>query len=48
LTTTNIKSIRAAWQTGTPLGNDKFKEKIERTLKQKVGYATRGRPVKRS
>ena len=42
----NIKSIRAAWQTGTPLGNDKFKEKIERTLKQKVGYAIRGRPAK--
>ncbi len=40
--------IRAAWQTGTPLGNDRFKEKIEKTLKQKVGYASRGRPSKRA
>lgn len=38
------KKIRAAWQTGTPLGNDRFKEKIEKTLKCKVGYAARGRP----
>jgi len=40
----DLDSIRAAWQTGTPLGNDRFKEMIEKTLKQKVGYATRGRP----
>ena len=39
--------IRAAWQTGTPLGNDRFIQKIERTLKCKVGYASRGRPKKR-
>ena len=40
----NLKDIRAAWQTGTPLGNDYFKEKIERKLKTKVGQPRRGRP----
>lgn len=39
-----LKSIRAAWQTGTPLGNDCFREKIERKLKISVGQARRGRP----
>jgi len=39
-----LKSIRAAWQTGTPLGNDHFREKIERKLKTKIGQARRGRP----
>jgi putative transposase len=39
-----LKSIRAAWQTGTPLGNDYFREKIERKLKTKIGQARRGRP----
>lgn len=39
-----LKDIRAAWQTGTPLGNDYFKKKIERKLKSKVGQARRGRP----
>jgi len=38
--------IRAAWQTGTPLGNERFKQNIEKTLKTTVGYAKRGRPVK--
>ena len=38
--------IRAAWQTGTPLANDRFKEQIENTLSMKVGYARRGRPKK--
>ena len=42
----NIKEIRAAWQTGTPLGNAHFKKKIERKLKSKVGQARRGRPSK--
>ena len=40
-----LTSIRAAWQTGTPLGNDVFKEKVERKLKCKVGQARRGRPA---
>ena len=41
-----LQDIRSAWQTGTPLGNDRFKQKIEKTLKLKVGYAKRGRPKK--
>ncbi|MCG6969628.1 MAG: transposase [Gammaproteobacteria bacterium] len=41
-----MESIRSAWQTGTPLGNERFKQKIEKTLKMKVGYARRGRPRK--
>ncbi|MDJ0862644.1 MAG: transposase, partial [Gammaproteobacteria bacterium] len=40
-----VRDIRAAWQTGTPLGNDRFRSQLERTLKQKVGQARRGRPV---
>lgn len=44
----DLKDIRAAWQTGTPLGNDHFKEKIEQKLKTKVGQARRGRPTKRA
>ena len=39
-----LKSIRAAWQTGTPLGNDYFRKKIERKLKTRIGQARRGRP----
>ena len=41
-----IKKIRAAWQTGTPLGNDRFRDKIERALKLKVGHPKQGRPRK--
>ena len=40
--------IRASWQTGTPLGNDYFKQKVEAKLKCKVGQARRGRPKKSS
>lgn len=40
-----LLAIRAAWQTGTPLGNDLFKQKIEAKLKCKVGQARRGRPA---
>lgn len=39
-----ICDIRSAVQTGTPLGNDRFKEKVEQLLGVKVGYAKRGRP----
>lgn len=39
-----IDSIRSAWQTGTPLGNDYYRERIEAKLKCKVGQARRGRP----
>ena len=38
--------IQDAWQTGTPLGSDKFKNMIERKLNIKVGHARRGRPRK--
>jgi putative transposase len=41
-----LKEIRACLQTGTPLGNDRFREQIERALGVKVGYAARGRPKK--
>ena len=41
----DLKDIRAAWQTGTPSGNDYFKDKIERKLKAKLGQARRGRPA---
>jgi putative transposase len=47
LDATELTDIRAAWQTGTPLGNDSFKAKIERKLKTKVGQARRGRPKQR-
>ena len=41
-----VHDIRAAWQTGTPLGNDRFREQIEAAVNKKVGYARRGRPRK--
>lgn len=41
-----LGDIRSAWQTGTPLGNDKFRKKIEDKLNCKVGQARRGRPNK--
>lgn len=41
-----LKELRAAWQTGTPLGNNQFLADIERALKTKVGHARRGRPRK--
>jgi len=40
------RDIQDAWQTGTPLGSDKFKKMVERRLKIKVGHARRGRPRK--
>jgi len=41
-----IGKIRKSCQTGTPLGNDYFKAKIEQKLERKVGQARRGRPSK--
>ncbi|MEJ2694277.1 MAG: transposase, partial [Candidatus Thiodiazotropha sp.] len=41
-----LDTMRSACQTGTPLGNDCFRQKIEAKLKCKVGQARRGRPVK--
>jgi putative transposase len=45
---TDLKDIRAVWQTGTPLGNDYFREEIERKLGSKIGQARRRRPCKRA
>jgi putative transposase len=41
-----LDEVRSALQTGTPLGNEGFRKKIEAKLKCKVGQARRGRPVK--
>lgn len=41
-----LDDIRSAWQTGTPLGNEYFRQQIEAKLKLKVGHARRGRPRK--
>ena len=38
--------LRCALQTGTPLGNVRFKMEIESALDLKVGFARRGRPRK--
>ncbi len=40
-----LDAVRAALQTGTPLGNDYFRKKIESKLKCKVGQSRRGRPT---
>lgn len=39
-----LQDIRAAWQTGTLLGDEYFREKIEQKLKIKVGQVRRGWP----
>lgn len=39
-----LDDLRAAVQTGTPLGGDRFRNKVERLLGVDVGYAKRGRP----
>ena len=39
-----VHDIRASVQTGTPLGNDRFRAEIEKTLNCNVGQARRGRP----
>ncbi|WP_157753632.1 hypothetical protein [Ghiorsea bivora] len=44
---TDIVDIRASWHTGTPFGNDRFKQEIEAVLGKKVGQSKRGRPAKR-
>ena len=41
-----ISDIRKSCQTGTPLGNDRVREKIGQQLNCKVGHAKRGRPSK--
>jgi putative transposase len=42
-----LYEVRAATQSGTPLGNDGFRAEIERVLQFKIGQTHRGRPVKR-
>ncbi|MCW9012605.1 MAG: hypothetical protein OQL06_02385 [Gammaproteobacteria bacterium] len=44
----DLGNIRASLQSGTPLGNDYFKERVEAKLKCKVGQTRRGRPKKGS
>jgi len=39
-----VNDIRAFLQTGTPMGNDRFREQIERALQIRVGQPCRGRP----
>ena len=41
-----MTQISDAWQTGTPLGNDIFRDKVEKQLTRKVGQSRRGRPAK--
>ena len=41
-----LSNIRKSCNTGTPLGNDYFRDKVEQKLKCKVGYMHRGRPSK--
>ena len=41
-----VTQMRKCLQTGTPFGNDRFREKIEQTLGRKVGFSQRGRPKK--
>jgi putative transposase len=40
----HVHSIRASVQTGTPLGNDRFRAQVEAALGKRVGQARRGRP----
>jgi REP-associated tyrosine transposase len=41
-----LDKIRAALQTGTPLGTEAFRVQVERDLRRTVGHARRGRPLK--
>lgn len=49
-TTLGVEEIelhRTALQTGTPLGNDRFRARIEAVSGRKIGFLRRGRPKKR-
>ena len=39
-----LYSIRAAATFGTPLGGERFKEEVQKTIGRPLGYAKRGRP----
>ncbi len=41
-----LQELRDCLQTGTPLGNDRFREQIEAVLGRRVGKSRRGRPKK--
>lgn len=41
-----VHDVRATAQTGTPLGNDRFRKQIEQILQCRVGQPRRGRPEK--
>ena len=41
-----ISNLRSCLQTGTPLGNEGFRARVERALGVQVGYSSRGRPKK--
>jgi len=43
-----VQEMRDCLQTGTPFGNDRFREQVERTLGCRVGQAKRGRPKRRA
>jgi len=45
---TVVDEIRAATHTGTPLGSDRFRGKIETALGRPVGQTLRGRPKKKA
>jgi len=42
-----LDEVRTCLQSGTPLGNDRFKTQVEQILKVRVGQAKRGRPSKK-
>lgn len=42
-----LNNIRQSLQTGTPLGNDYFKQKVEEKLQCKIGLSMRGRPIQK-
>jgi putative transposase len=46
LTSHELGRIRNCTQSGTPMGSECFKERIEKTLRRKVGGEKRGRPSK--
>jgi putative transposase len=44
LTAAALARIRTCTQSGTPMGSERFKAQIEKTLRRKVGGEKRGRP----
>lgn len=42
-----VHDIRATVKTGTPLGNDRFRDEVEKALKCNVGQACRCNPGRR-